>query len=182
MKTTNTSASSATKTSDSIGRETVELEKTKQNSEWLGEGFHFAPHQVGERASSLLETNKYVTRPTGGCLLDASLDGLGGSAAERIQAVGKVVLLVVQEPAGIRQAAHVDPAVAQTLQELRHAVHIQQHPRPAGTARTHARTLDRAASDRRRERSRGERTCSRPAAEPWRRPVPWEAALSPPLE
>ena len=61
-------------------------------------------------------------------VLDASADGLGGGAADCVHAVGAVVLLVVQEPAGVGQAAHLDGGVAQPLQLVRHAVHVQQHP------------------------------------------------------
>lgn len=68
-------------------------------------------------------------------ILDASLDGLGGGAADRIHAVGAVVLLVVQEPAGVRQASHLYPSVPEALQQLCYTVHIQQDPSTTRTAR-----------------------------------------------
>lgn len=68
-------------------------------------------------------------------ILDASLDGLGGGAAHCVHAVGAVVLLVVQEPAGIRQASHLHASVAQALQQLCHAVHVEKDARAAGATR-----------------------------------------------
>lgn len=67
-------------------------------------------------------------------ILDASLDGLGGGTVDSVHTVGTVVLLVVQEPAGIRKASHLDPGVSQSLQQLRHVVHVQQDPGATGTA------------------------------------------------
>ena len=72
-------------------------------------------------------------------ILDASLDGLGGGAADCVHAVCAVVLLVVQEPAGIRQASHLYPSVSQSLQQLCHTVHVQKD---TGTTRTaHRNTI-----------------------------------------
>lgn len=64
---------------------------------------------------------------------DASLDGLGGGTADGVHAVSAVVLLVVQEPAGIRQASHLDRSMPQSLQQLCHTVHIQQDPSATST-------------------------------------------------
>lgn len=69
-------------------------------------------------------------------LLKASFDGLGGGAGGSVSTVCALVLLVVQEPARIREASHLDPRVAQTLQQLSDAIHIQQNPCAASTFST----------------------------------------------
>uniref|UniRef100_A0A480IKB3 Palmitoleoyl-protein carboxylesterase NOTUM n=1 Tax=Sus scrofa TaxID=9823 RepID=A0A480IKB3_PIG len=56
---------------------------------------------------------------------DAPADGLRGRAGDGVDAVGAAVLLVVQEPARVGQAPHLDGGVAQLLQLLGHAVHVQ---------------------------------------------------------
>lgn len=66
-------------------------------------------------------------------ILDASLDGLCRGTAGGVHAVSAVVLLVIQEPARVGEASHLDGSVAQLSQQLRHAIHIQQN---SGTTRT----------------------------------------------
>lgn len=80
---------------------------------------HLCQNQISRRAS----------------ILDASLDGLSGGAAHCVHAVGAVVLLVVQEPAGIGQASHLYAGVSQAPQQLGHVVHVEKNAGAAGAAR-----------------------------------------------
>ena len=86
------------------------------------------------------QTHNHGPNRGDGALLDASADGLGGGAADVVHAVGAVVLLVVQEPARVGEATHLDGGVAQPLQKVGHAVHVQQDP---GAPRTRPRRTGR---------------------------------------
>lgn len=71
-------------------------------------------------------------------ILDSSLDGLPGGTTNSVHAVSAVILLVVQEPARIRQASHLYPSVTQPLQQLCHSIHVEED---ASTTRAACRNV-----------------------------------------
>lgn len=68
-------------------------------------------------------------------ILDSPLDGLPGGTANSVYAVSAVILLVVQEPARIRQASHLYPSMTQPLQQLCHSIHVEEDTSTTRAAR-----------------------------------------------
>lgn len=96
---------------------------------------------ISSTASHRLLT--FIWRHSRSLVLDASLDGLRWGAAGRVHAVCAVVLLVIQEPAGVRKAAHLDPGVTQALKQLRHTVDVEEDAGAPRATCTHGTLIPR---------------------------------------
>lgn len=89
-------------------------------------------HREGGRHLHTLTPYKSVRQSM--ILPYSSSDGFCRRTRYGVDAVGSAVLLVVQEPPGVRQASHLDAVMAHLLQLLGHAVHVQEHPGAPGAA------------------------------------------------